>query len=80
MCTIAGVMKQYKIIIYLLIVIFIMKRTLIVSQINLVNIKWIGSFKFVRLPTKFLSMYTFAQNGHRNIENQFFFQTHLKSR
>ena len=60
---------QYNnIIIYLLIVIF-MKRTLIVSQMNLINIKWIRPFKFVRLPTKFLSMYTFAKRGHGNIEN-----------
>ena len=45
MCTIAGV-KKYNIIIYLLIVIF-MKRTLIVSQINLINIKWIRHFQSV---------------------------------
>ena len=67
MCSIAGV-KKYNIIIYQLIVIF-MKRTLIVSQINLINIKWIRPFKFDRLPTKFLSMYTFAKRGYGNIEN-----------
>ena len=67
MCSIAGV-KKYNIIIYQLIVIF-MKRMLIVSQINLINIKWIRPFKFDRLPTKFLSMYTFAKRGHGNIEN-----------
>ena len=65
MCTIAGV-KKYNIIIHLLIVTF-MKRTLIISQINLINIKWIRPFKFVRLPTKFLSMYTFAKRG--NLKN-----------
>ena len=67
MCTIAGV-KKYNIIIYLLIVIF-MKKTLIVLQINLIDIKWIRPFKFVRLPTKFLSMYTFAKRGPGNKEN-----------
>ena len=45
--TIVG-MNKYNIIIYLLIVIF-MKRTLVVSQINLINIKWIRPYKFVRL-------------------------------
>ena len=76
MCTIAGV-KKYSIIIYLLNVIFMN-----FSQINLINIKWIRPFKFVRLPTKFLSIYTFAKRGPENIENlqDFFFQTHLKSR
>ena len=67
MCTIAGV-KKYNIIIYLMIVIF-MKRTLIVSQINLINIKWIRLFKFVRQPTNFMNMYTFAKRGPGNIEN-----------
>ena len=46
---------RFLISIYLLIVVF-MKRTLIVSQINLINIKWIRPFKFVQLSTKFLSM------------------------
>ena len=67
MCIIAGV-KKYNIIIYHLIVVF-MKTTLIVSQINLINIKWISPFKFVQLPAKFLSMYTFSKRGPGNIEN-----------
>ena len=46
-----------------------MKKTLIVLQINLINIKWIRPFKFVRLPTKFLSMYTFAKRGPGNKGN-----------
>ena len=63
---------------------YIQEGTLIVAQINLINIKWIRPFKFVRLPTKFLSMYTFAKRRPGNIENLQdtgqFFQTHLKSR
>ena len=35
----------------------------------MISIKWIRPFKFVRLPTKFLSMYTFAKRGPGNIEN-----------
>ena len=50
---------------------------------NKFNIKWIRPFKFVRLPTKFLSIYTFAKRGPGDIENLQevkCFQTHLKSR
>ena len=43
--------------------------SLIVSQINLINIKWIRPFKIDRLPTKFLSMYTFAKIGPGNVEH-----------
>ena len=82
MCTIAGV-KKYKLIISIDRYIF-MKRTLIVSKINLINIEWIRPFKFVRLPTKFSSMNTFAKREPANIENLQeqvkIFQTHLKSR
>ena len=36
---------------------------------NMIDIKWVRPFKFIRLPTKFLSMYTFAKRGPGNIEN-----------
>ena len=36
---------------------------------NMINIKWIRRFKFVRLPTKFLCIYTFVKRGPGNIEN-----------
>ena len=39
--------------------------------INMINIKWIRPFKFVRLPPKFLSMYTFAKKRtweHKNLQ------------
>ena len=37
--------------------------------VYLITIIWITPFKFIRLPTKFLSMHTFAKRGPGNIEN-----------
>ena len=37
---------------------------------HMIKIKWIRPFKFIRLPTKFLSMYTFATRvpGNENLQ------------
>ena len=36
---------------------------------NMINIKWNSPFKFVRLPTKFLSMYIFSKRAPGNLDD-----------